>query len=77
MKGIILQEVLLNTVRKEQVAVSVNLLNGQKVTGMVKGFDSFTIIIESEGTQTLIYKHSIASIIPSSYVQLSQKKTAN
>lgn len=74
MKGVILQEVLLNQVRKDQVQVSVHMLNGDKQNGYVKGFDSFTIILELNGEQTLIYKHAVACIIPSSYVQLSQKK---
>lgn len=75
MKGVILQEVLLNQVRKDSVGVSVQLLNGEMHKGLVKGFDSFTIIIESKGLQVLIYKHAIASIQPESYVQLSQRKT--
>ena len=73
--AVILQEVLLNQVRREQIPVWINMLDGEKRKGVVKGFDSFTIILESaEGDQVLVYKHAISSIIPQGYVQLSQRK---
>ena len=71
---VVLQEVLLNQVRREQISVDVHLVNGEIVNGLVKGFDSFTIIVEQNKKQNLIYKHAIASIIPNEFVQLSQKK---
>ena len=75
MKGVILQEVLLNQVRKDHVQVDVSMLNGESQSGLVKGFDSFTIMLESSGQQKLIYKHAVACISPHGYVQLSQRKS--
>ena len=75
MKGIILQEVLLNQVRREETEVAISMVNGQEYIGCVNGFDSFTILLEDKGTQTLLYKHAVVSVTPSKFVQLSQRKT--
>ncbi len=64
-KNINLQDMFLNQVRKEGVTVSIYLVSGTQIKGHVKGFDSFTILIEPQGKPTLlIYKHSITSIVP-------------
>ena len=60
-----LQDVFLNQARKEKVNVSIFLSNGFQLKGTVKGFDNFTIILESENRMSLVYKNSIASIVPS------------
>ena len=60
-----LQDVFLNQARKEKVNVSIFLSNGFQLKGTVKGFDNFTIILESEDKLSLVYKNSIASIVPS------------
>ncbi len=62
---IILQDVFLNQVRKEHVNVTVHLTNGYQIKGVVKGFDNFTIILDSEGKQMMIYKHAVSTISPS------------
>jgi len=59
-----LQDNFLNQVRKENTAVSIHLINGFQIKGNVKGFDNFTVIIESMGKQQLIYKHAISTITP-------------
>lgn len=59
-----LQDVFLNQVRKEKIGVIIYLTNGFQLKGHVKGFDSFTVILESEGKQNLIYKHAISTISP-------------
>ncbi|MBQ7668612.1 MAG: RNA chaperone Hfq [Clostridia bacterium] len=59
-----LQDLFLNQVRKEKVVVNVYLTNGFQCKGIVKGFDSFVVLIESEGKQTLLYKHAISTINP-------------
>ncbi len=59
-----LQDNFLNQVRKENVAVSIHLMNGFQIKGNVKGFDNFTVIIESMGKQQLVYKHAISTIAP-------------
>ena len=59
-----LQDLFLNQVRKERTQVSIYLTNGFQHKGIVKGFDNFVIMIENDGKQNLIYKHSIATISP-------------
>ena len=59
-----LQDVFLNQVRKDHIPVSVYLVSGFQLRGNIKGFDNFTVIIESEGKQQLIYKHAISTISP-------------
>ncbi len=60
-----LQDIFLNQVRKEHIAITIYLVNGFQIKGMVKGFDSYTIVIDSEGKQQMIYKHAISTIVPS------------
>ena len=59
-----LQDYFLNQSRKEGITVVVHLVNGFQIKGTVKGFDNFTVIIESMGKQQLIYKHAISTITP-------------
>jgi len=63
-KTINLQDSFLNQVRKENVPVIIYLVNGFQLRGAVKGFDNFTVILESEGKQQLVYKHAISTITP-------------
>jgi len=66
MKGNInLQDIFLNQVRKENILITVYLINGFQLRGTVKGFDNYTIVLESDGKQQLIYKHAISTISPS------------
>ncbi len=59
-----LQDVFLNQARSETIPVTVFLTNGFQLRGNVKGFDAFTVVLDSEGKQQLIYKHAISTIIP-------------
>lgn len=60
-----LQDVFLNQVRKEHIGVTIYLVNGFQLKGMVKGFDNFTVILEGENkVQQLVYKHAISTISP-------------
>ncbi len=59
------QDAFLNQARKENVMVTIHLVNGFQIKGFVKGFDNFTLILESMGRQQLIYKHAISTISPS------------
>jgi len=61
-KHINLQDSFLNQVRKDSRPVTISLLNGQQQQGTVRGFDNFTLILEQQGKQTLIYKHAIVTI---------------
>jgi len=63
-KGINLQDAFLNVVRKENAGVAIYLVNGFQIRGLVRGFDNFTVIIEADGKQQLVYKHAISTIAP-------------
>lgn len=59
-----LQDQFLNEVRKEHTMLTVFLMNGFQLKGVVTGFDSFVVTVISEGKQQMIYKHAISTIIP-------------
>jgi host factor-I protein len=59
-----LQDVFLNQVRKEHISVTLYLTNGFQLKGTVKGFDNFTVVLETDGKQQLVYKHAISTISP-------------
>ncbi|NMA36733.1 MAG: RNA chaperone Hfq [Papillibacter sp.] len=63
-KNINLQDVFLNQARKEKLPLTMFLMNGFQLRGIVTGFDNFTVVLDSEGKQQLIYKHAISTIIP-------------
>ncbi|MCL0052253.1 RNA chaperone Hfq [Peptococcaceae bacterium] len=63
-KSLNLQDIFLNQVRKESIPITLFLVNGVQIRGTVQGFDSFTIIVESERRQMMIYKHAISTITP-------------
>lgn len=57
-----LQDSFLNHVRKENIVIVVYLVNGFQIRGRVCGFDNFTVILDVEGKQQMIYKHAISTI---------------
>lgn len=59
-----LQDVFLNQARKEKIPVTMFLMNGYQFKGMVKGFDSYVVILDCEGKQNVVYKHAISTICP-------------
>ena len=61
-KVVNLQDSILNQVRKDNAPVFIHLMNGFQIKGYVKGFDSFTVIMDSMGKQMLVYKHAISTI---------------
>ncbi|MGV8152886.1 MAG: RNA chaperone Hfq [Alkaliphilus sp.] len=66
-----LQDLFLNQVRKEKTVITIYLVNGFQLKGYVKGFDNYTIVLDSDGKQQLIYKHAVSTILPSRNVNLS------
>ncbi|MCK9478168.1 MAG: RNA chaperone Hfq [Firmicutes bacterium] len=60
-----LQDIFLNQARKDRVLVTTFLTNGFQFKGVIKGFDNFTMILESEGKQQLVYKHAVSTIVSS------------
>ncbi len=64
-KGINLQDMFLNQVRKEGIGVTIYLMGGVQLRGNVRGFDAFTVLLDAAGKPTqLVYKHAITSIVP-------------
>jgi len=59
-----LQDTFLNHVRKEKIPVTIYLINGFQIKGVVKGFDNFTVIVEMDQKQQLVYKHAISTVSP-------------
>lgn len=59
-----LQDSFLNLARRDRLTVTMFLMNGFQLHGVVKGFDGFTVILDSDGKQQLIYKHAISTIVP-------------
>ncbi len=64
-----LQDIFLNQMRKEKIPVTMYLVNGARLTGTIKGFDNFVILLKQENQQ-LVYKHAISTIIPDKPVEL-------
>jgi host factor-I protein len=60
-----LQDHFLNTARKEKIEVNIYLVNGVPIKGKVLSFDNFTILMEVEKRQNLIYKHAVSTMVPS------------
>lgn len=67
-----LQDVFLNQVRKDGTSITIYLINGFQLKGIVRGFDNYTIVLDSDGKQQLIYKHAVSTISPSVPVNLVQ-----
>ncbi|PPA71976.1 RNA chaperone Hfq [Jeotgalibacillus proteolyticus] len=65
-----IQDQILNQLRKDGTYVTVFLLNGFQIRGQVKAFDNFTVLLESEGKQQLVYKHAISTFVPAKAVKI-------
>ena len=59
-----LQDTFLNVARNEKIGLTVYLMNGFQIKGTVTSFDNFTVALDTEGRQQLVYKHAISTIIP-------------
>lgn len=66
-----LQDAFLNQVRRDKTSLTVFLMNGFQIHGIIRAFDGFTVILDSDGKQQLIYKHAISTIIPPRPVEYS------
>ncbi|MEG2787569.1 MAG: RNA chaperone Hfq, partial [Romboutsia sp.] len=66
----------LNNARKERIPVTIYLMNGVQVKGVVKGFDSYIIMIEGDNRQqNMIYKHAVSTILPSKSINLQNNNS--
>jgi host factor-I protein len=59
-----LQDTFLNQMRRDRAVITVFLMNGFQFRGVVKGFDAFTVVLDTDGKQQLIYKHAISTLVP-------------
>lgn len=69
-----LQDAFLNVVRQQAQVVTVILMNGYQMRGIIRGFDSFIVILESDGKQQMVYKHAISTMIPSQRVEFYTRR---
>ena len=58
------QDLMLNTLRKENVPATIYLTSGFQIRGNIRAFDSYVIIVESDGKQQMLYKHAISTVVP-------------
>ena len=67
------QETFLLRARREAVPVTMFLMNGFQMRGYVTGFDAFTVVLNSDGKQQVVYKHAISTIVPERSVGLFEE----
>ncbi len=64
------QDVFLNHLRKNKTAVTVFLVNGVKLQGIITWFDNFSVLLRRDGHTQLVYKHAISTVMPGAPIQL-------
>ena len=69
-----LQEIFLTQLRRERRPVTMFLMNGFQMRGIITGFDAFVVVLDSDGRQQIIYKHAISTIAPVRSVDLSTEE---
>ncbi len=67
-----LQDAFLNEVRKQKISLTIFLVNGVKLNGVVSWFDNFCVLLRRDGISQLVYKHAISTIMPSSPVLMGK-----
>ena len=65
-----LQDLFLLSARRNRVSVTIFLVNGFQMRGVITGFDSFVVVLESDGRQQMLYKHAISTIVSASSIDL-------
>jgi host factor-I protein len=68
------QDVFLNHVRKNKTPVTVFLVNGVKLQGIITWFDNFSVLLRRDGHTQLVYKHAISTVMPGAPIQLFEAK---
>ena len=72
-----LQELFLLRARRDKVPVTVFLMNGFQMRGIITGFDAFVVVLDSDGRQQFIYKHAISTIVPLRPISLQEEAGDN
>ena len=68
-----LQDTFLNAIRKGKIPVTIFLVNGVKLQGVITWFDNFCVLLRRDGQSQLVYKHAISTVMPSQPVQLFEQ----
>ena len=68
-----LQDIFLNQARRDKSVVTMFLMNGFQLKGIVTGFDAFVILLQSDGKQQMIYKHAVSTMTPMTPVRMTQE----
>ena len=68
-----LQDIFLTQARRERRNVTMFLMNGFQMRGFITGFDAFTVVLNSDGKQQIIYKHAISTIVPERPLKLTEE----
>ena len=71
-----LQDIFLTQARRERRLVTMFLMNGFQMRGVITGYDAFVVVLESDGKQQVIYKHAISTIAPVRPVELTEDAAA-
>ncbi len=66
-----LQDAFLNQLRKEKITATIFLVNGYQIKGSIRSFDNFTILLQVEEQQQMVYKHAVSTIVPSRNVKIN------
>lgn len=67
-----LQEIFLTKVRRDRLPVTMFLMNGFQLRGVITGFDAFVVVLDSDGKQQMIYKHAVSTVVPLRPVDLEE-----
>ncbi len=71
-----LQDAFLNNIRKNKVSVTIFLVNGVKLQGVVTWFDNFCVLLRRDGQSQLVYKHAISTVMPAQPISLYDPEDA-
>ena len=71
-----LQDAFLNNIRKNKISVTIFLVNGVKLQGVVTWFDNFCVLLRRDGQSQLVYKHAISTVMPSQPINLYEPEDA-
>ena len=75
-KTVNFQDAFLSAARREKAPLTLFLMNGFQLKGVVKGFDNFVVMVDSDGKQQMIYKHAISTITPSRPLSMAEEGCA-
>ena len=71
-----IQDSFLNTARKDKAVITIYLLSGVKLTGRIRSFDKYSVVLETNNQEQLIFKHAISTVVPARAVNLALEHTA-